>query len=245
MTTRNSRPKVEVLPNEASTPFDDKTSDNSNSDSNSDNSDSDSNSNSDNSNSNGDSDNSGANSTTCNKKEETSYNAGFWAENADTIRRIQIEQARQYIKILKSKSDDEAIKIIKETLRCDLLQIGLLIESKKAKDALKKELGDKVANFLIDCIGSDVEELGRESNSASRIQSLEEDTEGFGVYARKTPHGTIGAEAGFVHAQKEGDSLKTQRLGLGIYINCTTRSKVMYDEETEKKIAEEIKSFFA
>jgi len=230
MTTSNSKSKVEVLPNEASTPFDDKTSDNSNSDSNSDNS---------------SSDNSGGNSATCNKKEKTSYNTGFWAENADTIRGIQIEQARQYVKILKSQSDDEAINTIKKTLRCDLLQIGLLIESKKAKDALKKELGTKVANFLIDCIGSDVEELGRESNSASRIQSLEEETEGFGVYARKTPHGTIGAEAGFVHAQKEGDKLKTQRLGLGIYINCTTRSKTMYDEETEKKITEEIESLFA
>jgi len=222
MTTSNSKPKVEVLPDEASTPFDDKANDNSDSD----------NSNSDSNSNNSNSDNS--------KKEKANQSDLPIDENSKTIKTMQIVYAKQYIAMLKSKTNQDAIAKIDTTSISDTMLLGQLLLDAKAKKWIKNELGEEVGNYLIHMIASKLEAGGREFDSSRRIQSLEEETEGCGLYAQRTPYGTVGAEIGVCVAAKQNDKLISSRIGLGMYINMSATCLHMEDPELSKKLSSDM-----
>jgi len=215
MTTHNSKPKVEVLPDDASTPFDDKT--NSNSDS--------------------------GNSNSSKKETTNEYDTPI-EENSNTIKAVQFVYAKQYIENLKAKSNEKAIEFINSTPIMDIIHLGQLILHVKTKDWMKKELGEKVGNHLIHIIASNMEAAGRQFDSSRTIQSLEENTEGYGVYAQTMPSGLIGAEIGVVKGENKDNQTVTRRVGVGMYINFTATSLYKKDSEEAAKMEEAMDELF-
>ena len=103
------------------------------------------------------------------------------------------------------------------------------------KEAIVKRIGKSESESLLDAVAIKVQIWAYEINNACRVETLDKDATGHGLYAAQAPMGGIGFEVGFVERKDDDDTNETNRSAFGVYFRGSTYEAHAFTEEQQRK----------
>jgi hypothetical protein len=103
------------------------------------------------------------------------------------------------------------------------------------KDAIVKRIGESESASLLDAVAVKVQVWAYEVNNSCRVESLDKDATGHGIYAAQAPMGGIGFEVGIVERKDDDGKTETNRSAFGMYFRGSTYEAHSFTEEQQRK----------